>query len=965
MGFDLARPIALALLVLAVAFVLIDRHGIRARSPVRRYAMLAVRLLGLVLLVLALAEPLVWTGSDTLSTVFLLDRSASVTSTQQQQAITWIEQAIQQKRPTDRAAVVSFAGNAAVEQALSDSPPAIVPTAQLDRSHTDIAGALRLAEGILPQSGARRIVLLTDGNENQGSALGESATLRAAGIPVDVVPLSSSTGPEVALRHLGLPTAIHKGERFTIDVSISSNVDTAARLRILIDGHLDSTQSIQIHPGDNNLVYGHDPLGPGEHAFEAIVEPDHDTMPENNVGYATLQVAGPPRVLLVEDDPGDARFLTPALQADGLTVDVQSPSSLSGDVASLRQYDAIGLLNVPATRIGASGLIALRSYVQDFGGGLIAIGGDQSFGVGAYRNTPLEEALPVTMDVRGRASHASVVLELVIDTSGSMSEGQPGATKIELAREAAAGATAQLGEQDQVGIIAFDETPRWIFPTQFLNDRSTLQTDISKLEPGGGTEIFPALQTAFDDIVQRQGKVKHILLMTDGLAPAGDYEGLTAQMRAKGVTLSTIAIGTDADVNQLQNLADWGRGRFYNASDPTDVPRFVVKETTEVARAAVTEESFTPATVDQTPILDGLSALPALTGYVATSPKSSAVVGLESPEHDPILAQWQFGLGRAVAFTSDASARWSSAWVSWTSFSQFWGQVFKWGVPSPQGQSLQVQATVVNGRAQIVVDAVATDGSFVNDATTTATIASPVAVGNLTPTPTAPAGSAPAGQGLTSVPLTQVAPGRYVGSAPAGQEGSYLVHVSQSIAGQTTPAEQTYGFTVPYSPEFADLPPDVGLLRELARTTSGAVLTAPADSFAHNLRLAESAQPAWPYLIAALVPLFLIDVAVRRLRISARQIWAVVEGIQRRWLGQTGPASQLAARLAAARVAAQRARRPGLGATLVAHRRTGPPPRPVPTVTIAGGPIATGAPASTRLLSAKRRALPSPRPGRH
>src|SRR5262249_31037179 len=189
--------------------------------------------------------------------------------------------------------------------------------------------------------------------------------------------------------------------------------------------------------------YGHDPLSPGEHSFQAVVEPARDTLAENNVGYATLQVSGPPRVLLVEGDPGDAKYLAPALRAAGLTVEGGAPSILGGDVANLRQYDAIGLLNVPATGIGPDGLIALRSYVQDFGGGLVAIGGDRSFGVGAYRSTPLEDALPVTMDVRGRAAHASVLLELVIDVSGSMSEGPAGATKIELAREAALGAGDQ------------------------------------------------------------------------------------------------------------------------------------------------------------------------------------------------------------------------------------------------------------------------------------------------------------------------------------------------------------------------------------------------------------------------------------------------------------------------------------------------------------------------------------------
>lgn len=939
MGVELTRPLALALLPLLIGFILIDRQSRRAHSTTRRLVLLAIRLLGFSLLVLALAAPMIWTGTDALSTVFVLDRSASVSAAQQQEAITWIDRALQQRHPGDRVAVISFAGDAAVESGLSTAVDTVVPTARLDRNHTNLVGALRLAAGVLPQGGARRIVLLSDGNENVGSVLSEVPSLQALGVPVDVVPLVATTAsPEVAVRRLGAPPAIHRGERFTINVTLSSTVETAARLRFLVDGRLDSTQNVDLHVGDNSLVFGHDPLSPGQHTLEVVVEADRDTAVENNVGYATLQVSGPPRVLLVEGDPGDARYLSKALEAAGLTVEVDAPSILGSDVAGLRQYDAIGLVNVPATRIGADGLVALRSYVQDFGGGLVVIGGDRSYGVGAYRKTPLEDALPVSMDVRGRQAHANVALVLVIDTSGSMSEGPPGATKIELARQAARGATAELTDQDQVGIIAFDESPRWIFPTAFLTDRATLQSEISRLEPGGGTEIYPALKLAYDDIVTRPAKVKHILLMTDGLAPSGDYPGLTAQMRAHGVTLSTIGIGTDADLNLLQNLADWGRGRFYDASNPLDVPRFVLKETSEVARAAVTEETFTPKAVDQTPILSGITSIPALDGYVATTPKPSAVIGLESPEDDPILAQWQFGLGRVVAFTSDVTARWSARWVSWSAFSQFWGQAFKWTVPAPQGQSLQVQATVADGRATVVVDAVGNDGRYINDATTTATIAGPT------------------GQ-VTTVPLQQVAPGRYAADVAADQQGAYLVQVSQSVPGRPTPDTQTAGFVVGYPSEFSGQPPDLGLLRQLAASTGGRVLAAPADSFDHNLRPADEAQPVWPVLIAALIPLFVLDVAIRRLRFSPADLAPVVERIHRGWLGRVGPAAHLAARLRSATTAARPMAVPTLRPGVASIR---PPPPPAPRIRAVPAAAPTTGPASSRLLAAKRRAAPPP-----
>jgi hypothetical protein len=543
-----------------------------------------------------------------------------------------------------------------------------------------------------------------------------------------------------------------------------------------------------------------------------------------------------------------------------------------------------------------------------------------------------------------------VALELVIDVSGSMSEGPPGATKIELARQAALGAVQQLDNQDQIGILAFDDQNHWIYPMQALADRPIVESAIGRLEPGGGTEIYPALEAAYNDIAPRQAKIKHILLMTDGLAPTGDYEGLTAKMRAQGITLSTIAIGTDADQNLLQNLADWGRGRFYDATNPLDLPQFVIKETTEIARAAITEETLVPAVQDQTPILDSLTGLPPLYGYVATTPKPSATVGLVSPaEHDPILAQWQYGLGRSIAFTSDASARWSSSWVSWASFSQFWGQVFKWAVPPPQSQSLQVQTSVVAGQATIVVDAIGTDGRYVNDATTTATIAGPPGP---TPDPNQP-------RTPPSVPLVQSAPGRYEVQVPAEVQGNYLVQVSQTAPGQKATASQVGSFTIPYSPEYAGLPPDLGLLRELGRRTGGAFLSRPADSFAHDLHLADAAQPVWPYPIAALVPLFLLDVAVRRLRLGRSDLQPAFAWLRVRWQGKSGEAATLARRLAVARQTAQPAApRPTLRPAPAAARATlPPPPRPAPVRPA----VSASGPPSSRLLAAKRRAEPAAR----
>jgi uncharacterized membrane protein len=941
-GIEFSRPIAFALLALLPVFVLVDRYGHRARSTARRYLSLGLRLLGVTLLATALAGPVVYTGVDTLSTVFLLDRSASISPTQQQAALAWVQQAIQAKRPTDRAAVISFAADAAVEQELSATPSLIAPNAKLDTSRTNIAQALRLAEGILPPTGARRIVLLTDGGENRESALQETGALQAAGIAVDVVPIASASGPEVAVRSVGAPPALRQGERFTLTVTLTSTVETSGQLRLMVDDQLDSTQPIQIHVGENNLVYPHDPLPPGAHRFEAIVEPAQDTLAENNVGYATVQVNGPAGVLLVEGQPDAAHYLAPALRSEGLNVEVGAPSALGSDLSHLRQYDAIGLLNVAAPTIGASGLLALSSYVHDFGGGLVALGGDRSFGAGGYSKTPLEDALPVTTDVKARSVHPKIAVAIIVEDLEIQ-------TSDDIAKEATKKVVAQLTAQDEVAVS--DAQNGFPVPLGPVSDPAALATAIDSLRTGDPDSYAPYLAEAAKQLAGSTAKIKHIILVGDGDAH-GDYQTLVEQIASQGITVSTVATPAHQlrDAPTMQDIARWGHGGYFEVADPSGVPQIVLKETTDIARPAITEEPLVPAVQDQTPILEGIANYPQLAGYVATTAKPSATIGLVTPlEHDPILAQWQYGLGHAVAFTSDASARWSSSWLSWAEYSHFWGQVFKWAAPQPRSPTLQVQTSVSADQAHIVVDAVGVDGRDINDATTTATIASPPGPQGSTGAPTP-----------RSVTLVQVAPGRYAADVPATQQGNYLVQVSQAVPGNATPATQTSSFSIPYSPEYAGLPLNFGLLRELAQQTNGAVLTQPAESFAHNLRLVDSAKPIWPYLIGALVPLFLIDVAARRLRVGSAELRRVAGRVQVRWRGQTGRAAAFAAQLATSRRIVQPAApRPVLHPAPPISRRAPTPVRRVEPPSAEPSP-SSGLPAGSRLLVAKRRATAAP-----
>jgi hypothetical protein len=495
-------------------------------------------------------------------------------------------------------------------------------------------------------------------------------------------------------------------------------------------------------------------------------------------------------------------------------------------------------------------------------------GGDHAYGPGSYARTPLEDMLPVRMDLRGKSVSASTALVLVIDNSGSMGGGPGGASKMDLAKEAAISAAELLGDYDQIGVVAFEDQPRWAIPPTPATDLGLVQAAISEMQPGGGTEIYPALKMAYDGLAPIDAKVKHIILLTDGEAPRGDYPGLTAQMRDANITLSTIGIGSDADTNLLQELAQLGNGRYYDGNDPFDLPRLVVKETQQVQRAAIVEEDVKPLRISSDPALDGIdvNAMPQLRGYVATTPKPQSSVLLASRELDPVLAEWQYGLGRVMAWTSDVTNRWSSRWIDWPDFARFWAQVVKRTTRPPEDPNRQVSVQIDGNRALITLDAQtgveAADRHYLNFLPTNALIIDPS--GN-----------------QHDLPLPQIAPGRYQAGYPVEDDGIYSLQVTQTDTDGTI-ANQSSGFVVPYSPEYRAAGTDENVLDALAKHTGGRLIRDPEQAFVHDLPAVGAPRPLWPTLLALAALLFVVDVGFRRVRITGPEVRAAYYAVRRR-----------------------------------------------------------------------------------
>ena len=390
---------------------------------------------------------------------------------------------------------------------------------------------------------------------------------------------------------------------------------------------------------------------------------------------AAVPIKRQPKVMLVEGRPKSGGRRAEALRAGGLEVEACSPEEIPIAAEAIGHFAAIGLVNVSAAAISEKQQDLLRDYLRGLGGGLVVVGGDQAFTPGGYHGTGLETLLPVESVASRRGERPGLAMVLVVDRSLSMEEG--GA--IELAKEAMRRTIAMLAPEDQLGVLAFDETSRWVSPIEPLGDKSRVLSRIATLTAGGRTDMGPAIEKAYLALDQAFAARKHIIVLTDGISHPADFQALAERIAGSGITISTVALGPEASRPLLEDIARTGHGRFYACDDPRAVPSVLAQEAANAGRLGVHERPFSPQKGRQSEPFEAaaIAGAPPLLGYVETQAKAGAQVALASPDGDPILASWRCGKGMSVAFTSDAEDRWAAAWMKWPGFAPFWTQVFR------------------------------------------------------------------------------------------------------------------------------------------------------------------------------------------------------------------------------------------------------------------------------------------------
>ena len=868
-------PAALWLLLLLAPLWALALGVPRRLTRWRFWSSLVLRTLGVIGLTLALAGAQLVRPVGAVTTVFLLDGSDSVALSQRARAEAFVSRALDGMPRDDRAALVVFGQRALVERAPSDDRVLGQIAARPGGGATNIQDAVQLGLALLPAEGHQRLVLLSDGGETSGDALAAARLAAARGVPIDVLPLNGAAdGLDAQISGVELPAAARKGQRLRMRIDLESSAATGGRLTVTGPrGAVLVDQQVQVQQGSQQLEVVLPEALPYFNRYVVRLDVPGDARPENNAAEAYSFVSGQPRVLLVEGSPGEAASLANALTTAQIDAATVAPAAMPTSLGELSAYDAVVLVDVPKSALPERALTTLPAYVHDLGRGLMMVGGPQSFGAGGWRRTPIEDALPVTMDIPAQVRFPPVSIVVLIDVSGSMAAEEGGRTKIALAAEGAMRVAALMRDEDELTVIPFDTEPGQVIGPLPGSRRDEAIAALGQMQPGGGgINIHDGLAEAAKYIRKSDRPARHIITITDG-ADTVQQEGaldLVRQLHDERVTLSSVAVGDGPHVPFIRDMARAGAGRTFLTDKAANIPAILADEAQAVIQPYVVEGTFTPSRDAPHPILKGFAQAPPLHGYVVTTARQTAQVLLTAPRGEPVLAAWQYGLGRALAWTSDLKGQWGKDWVAWDQFPRFSAQLLGWLLPPQAPQNLALQADASG--EDLVLDARAQDD-----------LGRPQTGLQLASRLIAADGSA------TDVALREVGPGQYRAVVRGAQPGVYLAQLVAQDARGTPFGAVTAGAVVPGSAEYRGHSANLALLDALARGTGGRMSPEPAMAFDANTGSQGAVQEIGLPLLWLALLLVPFDIAVRRLLFGRGQVAALRRiGLARR-LGTKNP----------------------------------------------------------------------------
>ena len=868
-GFYFAQPWWLLGCILVVPVVWLGRRSLGSLGRWRRLAAIVLRCVVIVLLAALLARPMLTRKHKRLTVVVVFDRSQSIPVNLQDAALDYLRKALASKDEQERVAMVDVAEFASISKLPSGDTKIAQRNISLRGLESRLADGVQMAMAIAPPDTAVRILLVSEGNQTAGD-LKEAARLAAANkIPIDVLPIYYNYEQEVVFRRLAAPTRARSGE--TVQLRFILNSTESAKGRLLLNlngkpvdlspGSAELAVPVELEPGTNVKVVSVPLSSRGVHEFKGFFVPDdpnQDRITQNNQATAVTVVSGPGHVLVADGGDGSAKALVEALAGADIDVRYITAAEFPDNLVRLMDADAVVLVNTDVSNFTFEQQQMLVRYVQDLGGGLVMTGGPKAFGAGGWIGSAVAEVLPVDLDPPQKKQLPKGALVLIMHAC-EMPQGNYWGKRV------AQAAVDTLSRLDLAGILAYNwqGTGDWVYPLSEVGDKKGITAAIRNMVMGDMPSLHDHLLQAYNALRACDASQKHVIVISDG-DPQPPSRQLLNDCKQAGITVTGVAIfpHSASDKQNLLWVARNTGGRYYDVTNPQQLPQIFIKEAQVVRRSLIVEQTFTPSvSFSLSEIISGLGVpLPQLDGYVLTGPKGGlSQTILATSEGDPVLASCQSGLGRCVAFTSSVDSRWAASWLGWGGFGRFWEQAVRWAAKPAQPSDCEILADVEGRSVTVNVEAVGSEGGFAQLANMEAQVISPDAEAR-------------------RLELTQIGPGQYRGQFQAARPGSYVINLRyRKVGAEGTARVIQATATVPFASEFRDLSDNAPLLRQVSELTGGRIL--PADPNEAKLfdyagvKFPQTQLPLTKKLMLLWLALFLADVAVRRIAVDVRAAW--------------------------------------------------------------------------------------------
>lgn len=842
---EFGRMYGLLLIPLVILFLWFTSKRVKVSGRKDIFPVIS-RCIILMLLIFAFTDITLHIKGKNVATVFLLDLSDSVMDFKEE-GIKFINESLKNIPSKNKSGVVVFGENVEIDKFLDDKKEYLQVSSIPIVNSTNIQEGIQSAVSLFPQGSSKRIVLITDGEENQGDMLKTLPLIKEGNIDLKVYKIDNGESNEVYVDEVKVPENINIGEEFSIITTIDSNIKTKATLTLFSGREKKGNQVVEIEKGRNTFVFKDIQNTGGFKGYRVTISADEDTQLGNNEYTCYTNVRAIPQILVIEGSEGEAKGIDSVLNSGNSDYKIITPGSAPRTINDFLEYKSIVLSNVHVDDLNNGFMENVESYVKEYGGGVVVTGGEDSYALGGYKDTSLETILPVNVDKKGKNEIPQISLTLVIDKSGSMSSDGSNVSKLTLAKEAAMKALDNLRSVDEIGVIAFDDQYSWAVERQHLNNKDQIKEDIASIGLGGGTSIYPALKEAYESQIKSSAKIKHIILLTDGQDgfAESEYSDIVDGMKENNITLSTVSVGLDANGSLLEYLAEQGKGRNYSTNIYTDIPRIFAKEVLLSTGVYLINGEFTPTLRTSHEVLNSVvddGKMPSLLGYVGTSIKPQAIEVLSSHEDEPILALWQYGLGRVVAWTSDASGQWSRNLLSSAKGGQLFKNIIDWSIPSYED----------GGKLTIAQDGSTAKVEFESEVIDENNVIKGIYT----------AENGEEGE----LELEQVQPGKYTAKVKLKDLGFYNFNIREEKNGETL-GNYNGAFALQYSPEYK-FNTNSEKLDSLVEESKGEFIRVPSEVFTGESKNSYKKINLTTTLLVFAMLLFFFDIIYRRLNLD-------------------------------------------------------------------------------------------------